>query len=74
MNGRSSSTMPPQVSQLGQTPPPGRRLGLTEIWTGHSQTAAAIWQLNLATSTSGTIPADAAGAASRREQPPRPGG
>ena len=46
MNGRSSSTIPPHVSQLGHTPPPGRRFGLTEIWTGHSQTAA-IGRLNL---------------------------
>jgi hypothetical protein len=40
MNGRASSTIPPQVSQLGNVPPPGRRCGLTDTWTGHSQMAA----------------------------------
>lgn len=41
MKGRSSSTIPPQVSQLGNVPPPGRRLGLIDTWTGHSHTARA---------------------------------
>jgi hypothetical protein len=41
MNGLGSSTIPPQVSQLGNVPPPGRRFGLTETCTGHSQTARA---------------------------------